>query len=282
MAVSQSIIEKIMSSPVPKNGQLISPVKANAKVRQFSIKDFKTNKNLPENLGDWQAKHFAIYFADKFKEKTNGNYHVNYRSDVPPINTVLRRMKSQGLDANEYTKRYIDWLFDNYTRIKKRVTIVAPATLVGFTNEFYQSEVMPLVEKQDIVRNTSDTSLLDEINDAYAEGKIGEIFVRFGIPIASTYFIKLKGVKKEAILKALEERFEKLAGNIGGKEQLGKILISSILASPYPDDFEFLDWRDTFENFVKPYTFEDWWRDNDYKGVPLDKYQVLTKQNDDK
>jgi len=278
MAASQTLIERIMATPVPAKGQLVNPLRANTKTRQISLSDFKSNKNLPDDISEWQSKHFAIYFTDKFKEKTNGNYHVNYKTDIPPIHVVLKRMKSQGLNANEFTKKYIDWFFDNFLRIKNRVSIVTPASLPGFTNEYYQSIILPMVESKAVVRNTNDTSLLDEINEAHTEGKIGEIFVRFGIPVASTYFIRHKKVKPEAVLKALEERFAKLAGNgFSGKEQLSKILISSILGSPYPSDFELLDWRDTFETQIEAYQSEDWWRDNDYKGVPLDKYYILGK-----
>jgi hypothetical protein len=276
MSAPQALIEKIMLTPVPSKGQLINPVKSSSKTRQVSISDFKSNKNLPDNINDWQPKHFAIYFADKFKEKTNSNYHVNYRSDIPPISVVIKRMKSQGLNANEFTRKYIDWVFDNFIRIKKRVTIIAPATLPGFTNEFYQSIIMPMVEKQEVIRNTNDASLLDEINEAYNEGKVGEIFVRFGIPVAATYFVRKRNVKTAEIIVALEERFAKLANNnIAGKEQLSSILIASILGSPYPNDFELLEWRDLFEKYTEKFHFEDWWRDNDYKGKPLDKYNIL-------
>ena len=47
------------------------------------------------------------------------------------------------------------------------------------------------------------------------------------------------------------------------------------MSSPYPKDFSALDWRERYNSFTANYYLEAWWRDEDYRGDPQEKYDVL-------
>ena len=54
-----------------------------------------------------------------------------------------------------------------------------------------------------------------------------------------------------------------------------RIFKSSIMSSPYPKGFVALDWREKYNIFTSNYYLEAWWRDEDYRGDPQEKYDVL-------
>jgi hypothetical protein len=55
--------------------------------------------------------------------------------------------------------------------------------------------------------------------------------------------------------------------------------MSSVLGSPYPKEFNMLDWRTEFEFVCKQFYSESWWRDVDYSGKPLSKYYAILEES---
>jgi hypothetical protein len=127
---------------------------------------------------------------------------------------------------------------------------------------------------------TTTSNLPEDIKLADEDGKASEIYIRFGIPIASTYFIQIRGFSPEVVQKGIENFLNKLAqGDLSSKEKIGLVLQKSVMKSPYPQEFSFLDWRLKFEKFTKTYSKENWWRYKDYSGKPLSEYQRLIKRD---
>ena len=50
------------------------------------------------------------------------------------------------------------------------------------------------------------------------------------------------------------------------------------MKSPYPEEFNFLDWREKYKTITSQFAKENWWRDSDYKGKPLSEYNKLIKK----
>jgi hypothetical protein len=139
---------------------------------------------------------------------------------------------------------------------------------------------MPKVEEDSIDRSYFESTILEDIKLADEEGKASEIYIRFGIPIASTYFIQVRGFNSEVVQKGIENFLTKLAkGDLSSKQKIGLVLQKSVMKSPYPQEFSLLDWRSKFDSFTKAYEKENWWREKDYSGKPLTEYQRLIKRD---
>ena len=189
-------------------------------------------------------------------------------------------MASNGLQKQEWTKKFIDWSFENQDTIVKKSNYFLPTTIKNYLNHFYQEEVMPKVEEDSIERTYFESTILEDIKVADEDGKASEIYIRFGIPIASSYFIQIRGISSDIVEKGINNFLSKLAqGDLKAKEKIGLVLQKSIMRSPYPQEFSLLDWRDKFETFAKLHTKENWWRDKDYSGKPLSEYQRLIKRD---
>jgi hypothetical protein len=139
---------------------------------------------------------------------------------------------------------------------------------------------MPKVEEDTIDRSHFESSLLDEIKQVDKESKASHLFYRFGIPIAATYFLQIKGIKEETVVKGLEVFMNTLAnGDAEQRNMLSVICERSVMKSPYPEEFNFLDWREKYKAYSSRFVKENWWRDNDYKGKPLSEYSKLIKRD---
>lgn len=270
------IVRRIMQQPIPLAGQLTHPLhKEPKKTKQLTVTDIR-NFSFPIDINAWNSKMFVDYFAKKYQEVTNANYRRVYRSDIMIIQNMGDFLVSNGLDRNKWTKRLIDWAVNNKDEIIRREGHFTLQEVLSQINYFYQQEVLPRVEDDAIERDTQDTVLLEEIQKADAEGRITQVFARFGIPVAITYLVKVRDVDEDAIIDATEQRLKTLcAGSVLDKEQAEKIFQASIIGSPYPEEFLLLDWRSKFKEYTKPYTKQLWWRPEDYKGKPLAKYYSL-------
>lgn len=271
------MVTKVMSVEVPPEGQLINPFKPRRRSnKQVSLDELITKKSpveLPEDETKWTSKNFVTYFAREYQSKIGGNYKITFTSDLPVIKQIGDFFESNGLPRNEWTKKLFDWSFDNHDQIIKKYNYFTLLSVFNSVNYFYQDEVLPSVETGLVERDSQDNSLLAEINDLQNKVKPTELFARFGIPITVTYLCNVKGYKLDKVINSLNTRFsDNKSADI---EILERIFNSSIINSPYPEEFLSLDWREEFEDLVKFFKTETWWRDKDYKGKPLTKYLTL-------
>ena len=275
------VVMHVMSMDVPPEGQLVNPFKPKRRTTQQVTLDEMINKKgpaeLPVSTSDWTNKNFVTYFARKYQSFIGGNYKITFASDLPLIKQIGDFFTSNGLDKNEYTKKLFDWAFDNHDQIIRKFNYLTLGSVLNSINYFYQDEVLPKIETGLVVRDTNDTSLLKEINDLQDKVKATELFAIFGIPITTTYLVKIKGYELSKVIASLNVRFadKKNADTI----ILERMFNASIINSPYPDEFLALDWRQTFHELIEFYKTESWWRDKDYKGDPLSKYNTLLGGN---
>jgi hypothetical protein len=273
----KDIINRILTSPVPEEGQLMHPIqskKRDKKEGQITLGDIDIKEK--NNVADWNAKDFVDYFAKKFQEVTNGNYRRVYRADGTAFQAMLHFFASNGLDKSEWTKKFIDWAFSRRDLIQRKFGYFNPHTILNTINYFYQDEILPLIEGEKIQRTVEEISLLDELTEAFATGGDIEVFVKYGIPITATYMIHVRNVDSVRLVEAIRKRLVILIQS--DRNEAKKIFHKSIINSPYRPDYEFLDWRDMYSDIVKSFELESWWRENDYKGKPLAKYREIVAQ----
>ena len=109
----RSIIDRILTSPIPAEGQLLHPIqpkKREKKDGQITLGDVGATKTRTA-VEDWNTKDFVDYFANKFQEVTGGNYRRVYRADGTAFQEMLRFFGSNGVEKNEWTKKFVDWSF---------------------------------------------------------------------------------------------------------------------------------------------------------------------------
>ena len=273
---AEEIVKRIMKDPVPMQGQLIHPIKKIDKKKEPTNLDMSKKFPFPLDINLWTPKMFVDYFAQKYNEETGGNYRKVYRSDMMLVQQIGDFLVSNGMERNYWTKRLLDWSVKHKDEIIRRERHFTLQEVLRQVNYFYQQEVLPKVEEDEIERDTQDTLLLEEIQKADEDGKITEVLIRFGIPVTITYLVNFRNVPLEKIIKATEDRLSSLSGgSILEKKQLEKIAQSSVIGSPYPAEFLCLDWRDLYSLYIGKYHKELWWRFEDYKGKPLQKYYSL-------
>ena len=284
-ALIQEAIDRIMSAPVPKKGELNHPLEAKPREKrqggQVTFAEImKKESKIPEDVHQWQGRDFVDYFATQYMERTGGNYRKTYRSDCQSVKEANNFLASNGLDQHEWTKKWMDWGFDNREQIMRRESALTLQTLVRQINFFYQDQVLPMVEAGKCDRSYEDgTVLLDEIEEVKKNGTSIDIFEHFGIPIAITYFVQQRNFEEAKIVAAAKDRFSSLKreGAVG-RQKLERVFRRSIILSPYPDGFTCRDWRATFSEFIDLFKGEEWWRPEDYKGRALRKYDSLLKK----
>lgn len=269
----KDIINRILTSPIPAEGQLIHPIQSQKrkKAGQLTIGDVGAVKE-KKKIDEWTTKDFVDYFANKFQEVTGGNYRRVYRADGTAFQEMLRFFGSNGLEKNEWTKKFIDWSFSRRDTIKRKFGYFDPHSILRVINYYYQDEILPLIDGEKIQRG-DETSLLDELTEAFSSGKDIEVFAQFGIPITATYMIHVRNVDRDRLIEAVRQRLLILVQS--NRNEVKKIFLKSIINSPYGTDFELLDWRDLYSDVVKSFETESWWRDNDYRGIPLKKYKEI-------
>lgn len=273
----RDIINRILTSPVPGEGQLTHPIqskKREKKEGQITLGDVDIKEK--NNVADWNSKDFVDYFANKFQEVTNGNYRRVYRADGTAFQAMLHFFASNGLDKSEWTKKFIDWAFSRRDLIHRKFGYFNPHTILNTINYFYQDEILPLIECEKIQRTVEEISLLDELTEAFATGDDIEVFIKYGIPITATYMMHVRNVNGTRLVEAIRKRLIILLQS--DRNEVKKIFHKSIINSPYRPDYELLDWRDIYSDIAKSFELESWWRENDYKGKPLEKYKEIVAQ----
>ena len=258
-------VQGIYMLHVPEKSQLSNPFAANKRQRSKKIV-VKTEKGFPEDINQWTAKTFVDFFADEFKKNFNGTYKVTYTSDNKIINTISDFMEDNSLPKNEWTKKFLDWCFVNKEVIVKKFGHFLLMNLPSFLNRYYQ----------DVVVSDHKTPLIpvfEEIQILANAGKSKEMYSKYGIPAASTYYNQTKNIKEEDIIGGLHKLFNTLSeGSAEDKKLLENIIQKSITRSPYISGFVLLDWRQTFQDIVEKFKDETWWREEDYPGSPRFDY----------
>ena len=122
------IVTNIMSIEVPPEGQLVNPFKPKRRQgSQVTLEEMTTKKApaaLPDNVSEWTNKHFVTYFARKYQSFIGGNYKITFTSDLPIIKQIGDFFASNGIDKNEFTKKLLDWAFDNSEQIIRKYNYI--------------------------------------------------------------------------------------------------------------------------------------------------------------
>jgi hypothetical protein len=284
--LAQAIMDRILSTPVPSEGQLKHPIQPKAKtpgpmgaqITLGDITDARSHSGPPEDLMMWTTRTFVDYFACLYNDATGGNYRKIYRGDCAVFQQMMKFLASNGLEKNEWTKRLVEWAFERREAITKRHGYFTPQSILAMINHFYQDVVLPKVEEGVVERESFDMSLLEEITQADSEGRATEIYARHGIPVTVQYLVGVKNMRLEVVEKLTRDRMAMMAASPKMREQLERIVNASVIGSPYPAEFVCLDWRERFSDAASLFTGENWWRDADYKGRPLGKYRMLVGQ----
>lgn len=279
---AQIIVESIMSEPIPEPGQLVNPFKKQRKsTKQITIEDMLVKKGpqeLPSDIETWTGKHFAIYFSRCFQNATGGNYKITYTSDLPIIKQIGEFISNNGLEKNEWTKKFIEWSIKNYDRIIQKHGYFTLSSVFNSINYFYQ-EIILTGNSVDSTE-TDGLILLETIKEVENAGNVTEIFAKFGIPITVTYLVNYANLDQQQVESVLENRLKTLSIGMNGNNLiLERIVKSSLLNSPYPKEFCSLDWRDKYNKYIDDFYSESWWRDEDYQGRFPEKYNILLGGN---
>ena len=258
------LVMSIYASPVPAQSELSNPFSANKRRRKDSLLP-KNEKVLSDNVTDWTSTNFVDYYADLYLKMYSAKYKVTYVSDRALINEISDFMLDNNLEKNLWTKKFIDWCFLNSHSLSSSANPMLLMNLRKHLNKFYQ----------DVVMSNSKASLIEilsEIKDLDNMGKSKEIIFKYGIPIASTYFVHFKNISLEQVESGFSKLFEKLElGTPEEKKLLMSAVQKSISRSPYISEFKLLNWRELFPVMQK-FTKESWWRDTDYPGEPRFHY----------
>jgi hypothetical protein len=259
-------VKGIFSQHIPLQSELSNPFNVNKRhKKRTSI--VRKGMELPEDLNDWSSRNFSDYFALEYKKAFDGTYKITYTSDNRIINIILEFMIDNGLEKNEWAKKFIDWCYINKTLIlQKSGHFLLPET-INLLNRFYQ----------DVINTNGSVSLLDfypDVKILASDGKSKELFSKYGIPIGCTYYATYKKISDEQLLSGLENLFTQLStGSVQEKKLLGDIVQKSISRSPYPENFKVLDWREIFSKRISKFKAEPWWRSEDYPGQPRFKVE---------
>lgn len=263
-------VKSIYMQRVPLQTELTNPFQANKRQRKKPA--VKTIKEAPEELKDWSAKHFTDYFFTEYKKTFNGVYRVTYTSDNKIINIIFEFMEDNNLDKNEWTMKFINWCFLNRALIMQRSGHFLLSEFPNFLNRYYQ----------DAINTSSSSNLLDIYADVRGLAKMGrskELFAKFGIPVACSYFCKEHNISRQDFIDGLEKLFSSLTkGTAEEKKLVSDTFQKSISRSPYLSDFQLLDWREVFSKFTAKYKEETWWREEDYPGNPRYRYDKFLNE----
>lgn len=270
--LTYEMVKSVFNLPVPQQSELSNPFNSNTR-RKNKLVTRKNLNEIPDNISDWSSRDFVNYFGDKYKQIFGGIYKKTYSSDCSKVNEFIEFMDANELNKNEMTKTFIDWCFDNNEFISRSNNTFSLTSMRKFLNTFFQQVV-----RNDVQSNVS-LDIFNEVSEAIENGKTKEVLATYGIPIVSTYFINHKGIEFEKIKGGLNILFSKLIQ--GDQEELlllNKIVQRSISRSPYPSNFEMLDWREVFSDLSNKYSKELWWRDKDYNGSMQYKYDRFLKE----
>ena len=263
-------VRSIYMKNVPLQSELTNPFAANKRQRKNPLA-IKEAKELPEEVSDWSARHFVDYFAENYKAVFKGVYKTTYTSDNKIINIISEFMDDNLLNKNEWTKKFIDWCFLNKEIIQKKSGHFLLMELPHFLNRYYQDVIISSSVNTQI-------EIFSEIEALAVNGRSKEIYGKYGIPVACTYYKNFRDVPLSDLVDGTRLFLTKLSnGTSDEKKLLYDIVQKSISRSPYISGFELIDWRILFSEVIEKYKEETWWRDQDYPGNPRFKYDKFIK-----
>jgi len=263
-------VRSIYMKNVPLQSELSNPFAANKRQKKNPLA-IKESKERPLDITDWSAKHFVDYFSENYKAVYKGIYKTTYTSDNKIINIICEFMEDNLLVKNEGTKKFIDWCFLNKEIIQKKSGHFLLMELPHFLNRYYQDVILTN-------STTSQIEIFSEIEALAANGRSKEIYGKYGIPVACTYYKNYRDVTHNDLVEGTKLFLSNLSnGNSDEKKLLNDIVQKSISRSPYIAGFELTDWRTLFSEIIERFKEETWWRDQDYPGNPRFKYDKFIK-----
>ena len=245
---------------VPSQSEISNPFSANKRAKKSNLLP-KPAIELPEDVNSWNTRTFVDYFAETYKKQFDGIYRKTYSSDCTVINEIMDFMDSNDLDIKVWTKKYIDWCFLNKENIMKKSGNFVLVTLRAYLNIYFQNSIKNKAKSMNAI------PIYEDFLNLAKEGKNMELFSVYGIPIAGSYFINIKGLDEEEMANGISKLVDQLInGSPVEQAHLSRMIQRSINRSPYIDGFKMMDWRDRFPKIRERYGNEPWWRDKDYSG----------------
>lgn len=236
----------------------------------------KTEKSRAKTMPSKVRQKTIDYFCRRYTVKIGGFYRKSNISDSKSVNEIFLFLDNNGLNKEEYAPKFIDWCFDNKTRIVKERHGITLQTICHYLNQFYQDTVLPAVEEGTVEREAViEINLIREIKEIETTSNAFNIFAKYGIPVGVTYFVNVKKMPQEDIVKGVKEAIKKYQREAIGQQKISQMFKKSILSSPYPPEMCGLNWREYFAPELIHFKKESWWRESDYKGKPLPIYQPL-------
>jgi hypothetical protein len=108
-------------------------------------------------LDSWKVPHFIAYFMKKYKDYYKTNYKFSFSNPAPSKCKeyfTIKRISSRVSNFPSHIKEYIDWVFDNKLKNRRRQSSITCLVQEEFMNEF--KEQYQLVEVEKVVeRSTS-------------------------------------------------------------------------------------------------------------------------------
>ncbi|MFW6172195.1 MAG: helix-turn-helix domain-containing protein [Elusimicrobiota bacterium] len=90
------------------------------------------SKDIPKDLSRWSPKHFRMHFGVRYKE-LSGDYMIR---QPKKSNILIANVMKKGVSKNEL-KEVIDFVFDEWSEIKKRLKIESGYPSIGFVFSGY-------------------------------------------------------------------------------------------------------------------------------------------------
>jgi hypothetical protein len=264
------LIRSVYKQNVPLQEELSNPFNANKRRNKKSVPKLSLRSSSP--IEEWDAKFFVRYFADEYKRVIGGVYKVTFASDVKLIYSILGFMEDNNLEKNVYTKKFLDWCFENKDMVVSIHGHFLLNTIKDLLNRYYQDQIIP----QNKILTLID--IIDDIHEMFNNNLHREIYLKFGIPIACTYFVNHQNYELSDVIENSRKLFMvMIKGNADQKKLLGEIFQKSISRSPYIKNMLMMDWRSEFSDMTERYKKEIWWKDSDYSGNSRFDYNKLLK-----
>lgn len=255
------MVMDIYKKPVPLQSEIANPFSANKRQRKKKL--VTNDKEIPEDVKEWNTKHFVDFFSEQYYAFFKATYKKTYSSDCVVVNELFTFFEANNLDKLQCTKEYIEWAFINNSFITRTSGVFIMQSLRNFLNYFMQEKILI---KRDVDRSIK---IFEDVDILAHNGKNREVFAKFGIPIAATYFTNKKSISNKDLLAGLNLLLDSLMqGDPPQKNILSEIANKSINRSPYPESFVLVNWREQFPQLAEIFKNEAWWKDSDYSGKP--------------
>jgi hypothetical protein len=119
--------------------------------------------------------------------------------------------------------------------------------------------------------------LPSEMRSDYVRSKTARLLRRFGIPLTAAFFrYQDADFPLDRIVTGIRARLNAMVAD-GRPADVFDVARQSVVMSPYPDWFPFLDWRESLSDLWASVgaTDQPWWRDHDYVGSPYGEFETL-------